>query len=72
MPYTRSALAALAIGTLTIGSAALGQARGTPQRSSETPTGLLAAIERGVPGLIRAIEVTEGSNSRLQDLPASP
>lgn len=47
-------------------------ATGTPQRADKTPPGLARVIERQVPGIERAMEATEGSNSRLQDLPASP
>jgi len=47
-------------------------ATGTPQRDSSTPPGLMRVIERGVPGIERALIATEGSNSRLQDLPTSP
>ena len=47
-------------------------AAGTPQRSSEVPPGLAKAITKLTPGLMRAIIASEGSNSRLQDLPVSP
>lgn len=47
------------------------QAKGDPQRSSETPPGLSRVIERMVPGIGRAILATEGSNSRLQEIPIS-
>jgi hypothetical protein len=47
-------------------------ATGTPQRDSSTPAGLMKVLERQVPGIERAIVATEGSNSRLQDLPTSP
>lgn len=47
-------------------------ATGTPQRDSSTPPGLMKVLERQVPGIERAIIATEGSNSRLQDLPTSP
>jgi len=45
-------------------------ASGTPQRSSELPPGLLKVFAKG--GLLTALMATEGSNSRLQDLPVSP
>lgn len=47
-------------------------AQGTPQRSSELPPGLQKALLKMTPGLMRALIATEGSNSRLQDLPVSP
>lgn len=47
-------------------------ATGTPQRGSETPPGLEKNLARAVPGLLRALIATEGSNSRLQELPVSP
>lgn len=68
----RIAKVAIAAATLTIGSAAAARAVGTPQRSDRAPNGLTKAFERQVPGLLNAIVRTEGSNSRLQDLPASP
>jgi hypothetical protein len=45
-------------------------AMGTPQRSTETPAGLLNALSKGA--LAKAILATEGSNSRLQEVPVSP
>ena len=51
---------------------ATAQANGQPQRSPETPPGLMRVLAKGVPGIARAIVATEGSNSRLQDLPVSP
>lgn len=47
-------------------------AKGSPQRGSDLPPGLLKAFEKMTPGIARAIIATEGSNSRLQDLPVSP
>ena len=44
----------------------------TPHRSSQLPPGLAKAFAKGTPGIMRAIIATQGSNSRLQDLPASP
>jgi hypothetical protein len=49
-----------------------GNAQSTPRRNPTTPRGLAAAFARGVPGIFRAFVATAGSNSRLQDLPASP
>lgn len=47
-------------------------AAGTPQRSGDLPPGLEKNLARAIPGLLRAMLVTEGSNSRLQELPVSP
>lgn len=48
-------------------------ATGTPQRdSSRVPPGLEKNLARAVPGIMRALIATEGSNSRLQELPVSP
>lgn len=48
------------------------QANGEPQRSSKTPPGLEKALSKLAPGIMRALARTDGSNSRLQDLPVSP
>ena len=72
MNAPKIATVAIAAATLTIGTAAAARAVGTPQRSDKVPSGLAQAFERQVPGLLNAIMRTEGSNSRLQDLPASP
>jgi hypothetical protein len=47
-------------------------AKGDPQRSDEVPPGLVKVLAKMPPGIMRALVATEGSNSRLQDLPASP
>ena len=47
-------------------------AAGDPQRSDEVPPGLAKALAKMTPGIARALIATEGSNSRLQDLPVSP
>jgi hypothetical protein len=47
-------------------------AAGIPQRSSETPPGLERVLLKATPGILRALIATEGSNSRLQDVPVSP
>jgi hypothetical protein len=47
-------------------------AKGDPQRSDEVPPGLVKILAKIPPGIMRALAATEGSNSRLQDLPASP
>jgi hypothetical protein len=47
-------------------------AAGTPQRSDQLPPGLAKKLNNLTPGLLRAIIATQGSNSRLQDLPVSP
>lgn len=52
-------------------SSAAAQAKGEPQRSSEPPPGLMKALKKAAPGILRAMNATEGSNSRLQDLPVS-
>ena len=57
---------------LILASSAAAQAVGNPQRPSAPPPGLSKVLARGVPGLLRALAATEGSNSRLQDLPVSP
>lgn len=58
------------VGLATAGTVSA-KAKGDPQRSSETPPGLSRVIERMVPGIGRAILATEGSNSRLQEIPIS-
>jgi hypothetical protein len=64
-----AAAVALAAAAIPITAAA---AVGTPQRSSDTPPGLEKNIARAVPGILKALVATQGSNSRLQDLPVSP
>lgn len=63
-------IAGAAIG-LALASSAVAQANGGPQRSSDLPPGLAKALEKEAPGLIQALAVIDGSNSRLQDLPVS-
>ena len=65
---------ALAIGTIAMAASVTPAAiaKGTPQRSNATPPGLQKVFERMTPGIVNAIMRTEGSNSRLQDLPTSP
>lgn len=64
----------LATGGLIMGLAttAAAQAAGAPQRPNDTPPGLAKVFEEAIPGIARALLATEGSNSRLQDLPVSP
>lgn len=63
------ALAAVAATAPIMASAATG----TPQRDEDrTPPGLAKVLLREMPGISRALLATEGSNSRLQDLPVSP
>ena len=69
-PITTSLLGG-AVG-LAIASSAAAQAAGDPKRSSELPPGLSKVLLKEVPGIMRAILATEGSNSRLQDSPVSP
>jgi hypothetical protein len=64
--------AALIAATAAVPFSALAQAKGDPQRSDEVPPGLAKKLLDLNSGLLRAIEATEGSNSRLQDLPVSP
>lgn len=47
-------------------------ASGTPQRAETTPPGLAKLLLREIPGITQALLATQGSNSRLQDLPVSP
>jgi len=70
----RKGLASVALLAVAIAvpAVAQGNAHGTPQRSDTIPPGLAKAFARMVPGIQRAIIATEGSNSRLQQLPASP
>lgn len=72
MILTRLTLTALAGGALALGTAAAADAVGTPQRERTLPPGLTKAFQRQVPGLLIALARTQGANSRLQDLPASP
>ena len=67
-----SAAAATAALASAHGAAAAAKANGEPQRSDEAPPGLLKAFAKGTPGIMNAIVRTQGSNSRLQDLPQSP
>ena len=64
-----TAAIAIAAAFVPLASAA---ALGTPQRSDETPPGLAKVLLKGNAGILIALEATEGSNSRLQDLPVSP
>ena len=47
-------------------------ASGDPQRSDKVPPGLAKKLLEPNPGFLVALAATIGSNSRLQDLPASP
>lgn len=62
------AMAAVAVSAPIMASAATG----TPQRDDRTPPGLAKLLLGEIPGMSRALLATAGSNSRLQDLPASP
>jgi hypothetical protein len=66
------ALAQSSPGSHAKGGGGQGKAAGTPQRSEQTPPGILQVLQRSVPGIQRALTATQGSNSRLQDTPASP
>lgn len=48
------------------------KAKGTVQRSAKVPRGLAKLMLDPNRGILRAIVATEGSNSRLQDVPVSP
>ena len=66
-------LTVLAIGaSLATAHTALAKGSGDPQRGKEIPPGLAKAFAKGAPGILNAIIRTQGSNSRLQDLPTSP
>ena len=64
------AIASLAVAAAAMPLTAAVAATGIPQRSAEVPPGLWKALSNGA--LVNAIIATEGSNSRLQDLPISP
>ena len=57
---------------LILATSATAQPKGVPQRPSDVPPGLAKVLDKDVPGIIRALQVTYISNSRLQDLPVSP
>lgn len=57
---------------LVLTSSAAVQAKGVPQRSSDLPPGLTKVFAKEVPGIIQALTVVDGSNSRLLDVPVSP
>lgn len=63
---------AVALAAAAVPITAATAAAGTPQRSNDVPPGLEKNFTRAIPGILRAMIATEGSNSRLQDLPASP
>jgi hypothetical protein len=66
--YVTAALGAAALAVPVVPAVAIG----TPQRSVEVPPGLMKNLQKATPGILRALVATEGSNSRLQDLPVSP
>ena len=66
-----SALVVSGVG-LALATSVAAQANGVPKRSSEIPPGLQKLLAKEIPGIAKAIIATEGSNSRLQDLPVSP
>lgn len=66
----RIALVSAGMGTV-LASSVAAQAQGEPQRSSDNPPGLIRALTKAMPGLQKALLSSEGSNSRLQDLPVS-
>jgi hypothetical protein len=87
MTYLRKTLAVLAMGAMAAGVpaaakskaakasrvAAPASAKGTPQRdTSRISPGLARLLASPNNGIARALIATEGSNSRLQDNPASP
>lgn len=54
-----------------LGSSVAAQSQGDPQRPGESPPGLIKALSNAMPGIQKALISSEGSNSRLQDLPVS-
>ena len=71
MRKSRIAMTAAVLAVATASSPAV-FAKGTPQRAAELPPGLAKVIEKMTPGILNALARTQGSNSRLQDLPVSP
>ena len=73
MRGTTRVLTILAIGaSVATAHTAMAKGNGDPQRSDDVPPGLAKAFAKGTPGILNAIVRTQGSNSRLQDLPTSP
>jgi len=68
----RLAIAALIAAATALPLTAAVAATGTPQRSDQLPSGLAKKLADPTRGILRAIIATQGSNSRLQDLPVSP
>jgi len=64
--------AAMTVAAAALPLTAAAAATGTPQRSGDTPPGLAKKLTNPTYGFLVALVATEGSNSRLQDLPASP
>jgi len=64
--------AAMTVAAAALPLTAAAAATGTPQRSSNIPPGLAKKLTDPTFGFLVALVATEGSNSRLQDLPASP
>jgi hypothetical protein len=67
----RGVILAISAAALAAGAGATAQAKGTPQRSPDVPAGLSKNFERSIHGILRAIQASEGSNGRLQELPVS-
>jgi len=72
MMRKRLTAAAVALAAAAVPITAAAAAAGTPQRGDDVPPGLEKNLARAVPGILKALIATQGSNSRLQDLPVSP
>lgn len=70
-PRIVSALVASDVG-LVLATSVAAQANGEPKRSSDIPPGIQKLLSKEIPGIAKAIIASEGSNSRLQDIPVSP
>ena len=64
--------AAIALALAAIPLIPASAANGDPQRGDEVPPGLAKKLLDPNNGFARALVASLGSNSRLQDLPASP
>ena len=71
MRKSRTVLIAAVFALITSASS-VASAKGTPQRGTDLPPGLTKVIQKMTPGILNALSRTQGSRSRLQDLPVSP
>lgn len=62
----------VATASLALGENAIAKPAKAPARPDRIPPGLEKQLDDLSPGLMRAIIASEGSNSRLQELPVSP